>query len=69
MVLTLAKDNINVLKWYVGAAYTVQSDMRGHTGACLTIGKRAIYCKSTKQKLNTKHSTQSELVGVDDMLP
>ena len=32
-------------------------------------GRGAIICKSTKQKLNTKRSTEAELVGASDVLP
>ena len=43
--------------------------MRGHTGGGLTLGKGAVFSRSTKQKINTKSSTEMELVGTDDMLP
>ena len=35
----------------------------------MSLGKGAIYSSSTKQKLNTKSSTEAELVGVDDLMP
>ena len=34
----------------------------------MTIGKGGVYVHSSKQKLNTKISTEAELVGVDDVL-
>jgi hypothetical protein len=43
--------------------------MRGHTGGGLTLGRGFPIITSTKQKLNTRSSTESELVGVDDMMP
>jgi hypothetical protein len=43
--------------------------MRGHTGGGLTMGLGYPIVSSTKQKLNTRSSTESELVGVDDMMP
>ena len=43
--------------------------MRGHTGGEMTMGKGLIYNRSTKQKINTKSSTETELVGMDDILP
>ncbi|KAI2496759.1 Reverse transcriptase (RNA-dependent DNA polymerase) [Fragilaria crotonensis] len=33
------------------------------------LGKGAIYGTSTRQKINTKSSTEAELVGVNDILP
>jgi hypothetical protein len=35
----------------------------------LTMGRVFPISTSTKQKLNTRSSTESELVGVDDMMP
>jgi hypothetical protein len=43
--------------------------MRGHTGGGLTMGIGYPIVSSTKQKLNTRSSTESKLVGVDDMMP
>jgi hypothetical protein len=40
--------------------------MKSHTGATLTLGQGAANSDSTKQKLNTRSSTEAELVGVDD---
>jgi hypothetical protein len=34
----------------------------------MTLGKDAIYGTSTRQKLNTKSSTEAELVGVNDAM-
>jgi hypothetical protein len=42
--------------------------MRGHTGGALTLGQGFPITSSSKQKLNTRSSTESELVGVDDMM-
>ena len=35
----------------------------------LSLGKGAVYGASTRQKLNTRSSTEAELVGVDDCMP
>jgi hypothetical protein len=47
----------------------VHPNMRRHTGGGLTMGHGFPIVVSTKQKLNTKSSTESELVGVDNMMP
>ena len=67
-VLTLSADGSNELKWWVNAAFAVHPDMRSHTGAIMTMGKGATQSKSTKQKINTRSSTKSELVAADDMI-
>ena len=38
-------------------------------GGVLSLGKGAIYSASFRQKLNTKSLTESELVGVDNVMP
>jgi hypothetical protein len=65
-VLTLSAENLNVIKWYVDASFAVHPDFKSHTGAVMTYGQGAIQSISRKQKLNTRSSTESELVGVDD---
>jgi hypothetical protein len=43
--------------------------MRSHTGGTLSLGKGSVYSVSWKQRINTKSSTEAELVGVDDGMP
>ncbi len=43
--------------------------MRGHTGGGPTMGRGFPISVLTKQKLNMRISTESELVGVNDMIP
>jgi hypothetical protein len=43
--------------------------MRGHNGGGMTMGRGFPISVSTKQKLNTKSSTESEFVGVGNMMP
>lgn len=65
----MGADNDGALMWYAYASFAVHPNMRGHTGGGLTMGRGFPITASTKQKLNTKSSTVSELVGVDDMMP
>ncbi len=67
--LILGSNSRGVLNWYVDASFAVHANMRGHTGGGLTMGIGFPIVSSTKQKLNTRSSTESELVGVDDMMP
>jgi hypothetical protein len=68
MTLTLSADHMHVIKWWVDASYAVHENMRSHTGASMSLGRGMIYCKSSKQKLNTKSSTEAEVVATSDML-
>ena len=69
MPLILGAGSSGVLNWFVDASFAVHPNMRGHTGGGLTLGRGFPIVSSTKQKLNTRSSTESELVGVDDMMP
>ena len=42
MVLTLGADQLNVIKWYVDASYSVHPDYKSHTGCMMTMGTGAI---------------------------
>ena len=69
LFLTLSADNLHALNWWVDASFAVHKDMRSHTGVMLSLGRGAVYANSTRQKLNTRSSTEAELVGVDDAMP
>jgi hypothetical protein len=69
LALTLEADNTHIIKWWVDASFAVHKDMKSHTGGTLSLGKGSLYSTSTRQKLNTKSSTEAELVGVDDVMP
>jgi hypothetical protein len=67
-VLTLEADDTNTLTWYIDAAFAVHADMKSHTGAVFTMGKGAISSGSNKQKVNSRSSTEAELIGIDDKI-
>jgi hypothetical protein len=68
MPLILSADSLTLARWWVDAAYAVHADCKGHTGAGMSFGQGMAMSYSWKQKINTKSSTESELVGVDDSL-
>jgi hypothetical protein len=68
MPLALGWDRSGVLTWSVYASFAIHNDMRSHTGAVLLLGQGALMSMSSKQKINTKSSTEAELVGVDDAM-
>ena len=69
LTLEAAQGEVILCKWYPDAAFAVHHDFKSHTGAILTLGKGAANTISAKQKLNTRSSTEAELVGADDVLP
>ena len=54
---------------YADVSFAVHNDMRSHTGGATTFGKGIVMPKSTKQTLNTRSTTESEIVGTSDYLP
>jgi hypothetical protein len=66
IILTIETNNEKQLTWYVDAAFAVHDKMKSQTGAMLTTGKGMILCSSTKQKNNSRSSTEAELNGLDD---
>jgi hypothetical protein len=67
--LILGADDITIMKTWVDASYTVHKDVKSHTGGAVSFGIGAVMSKSSKQILNTKSSTEAELVGASDYLP
>ncbi|KAA8493871.1 hypothetical protein FVE85_5008 [Porphyridium purpureum] len=49
---------------YVDAAFATHADMRSHTRDNVSLKRGEAYSTGVKQKLNTKNSTEAELVGV-----
>jgi hypothetical protein len=69
LVLTLECNNLYNIMWWVDASYACHDDMRGQSDGMVSLGKSAIYATSVKQKLNTRSSTEAELVAVYDVMP
>jgi hypothetical protein len=57
-----------VVSAYIDASFAVHQDMKSHTGAVITLGKGAVRARSSKQRLVSKSSTESELIGLSDEL-
>jgi hypothetical protein len=68
MPLILLADLLMLSRWWVDGAYTVHNNCRGHTGAGMSFGQGMALSYSWKQKINTKSSTEADLVGVEDSL-
>jgi hypothetical protein len=67
--LTLSANGSGILKWWVDASFAVHPNLRGHSGGGLSMGRGFPIVSSTKQKLNTRSSTESEIVGADNFMP
>ena len=69
LCLVLGKDTSDSIRWWIDASFAIHPDMRGHTGATMSMGKGSVFRGSWKQKLVTQSSTESEVAGVYDILP
>jgi len=66
--ITLSTEPSNSPRWWVYSSYAIHLDMKSHTGVFMTIGKGGAYTASCKQKINTKSSTEAELIAIDDAM-
>jgi hypothetical protein len=66
--LVLKMDDDMRIRIYIDSSHGVHIDGRGHSGVNISAGRGSFYAKSVKQKLATKSSSESELVGVSDGL-
>ena len=69
MPLILSAIGSHILKWWVDASFAVHPNMRGHSGGGLSMGRGMPIVGSTKHKLITRSSTESEIVAADDFMP
>ena len=68
-IVTIGIEDVGLMRTFVDASYAVHDNMRSHTGGAITFGIGVFCSASEKQKLNTKSSTEAELVGVSEFLP
>ena len=68
LCLTLEAEEGWGLFAYIDASYGMHPDGKSHTGVCMLLGKGAFYVQSSKQKIVSKSSTESEIIAVSDSL-
>ncbi len=66
-VLELDASMYNDPKIYIDAAYATNEDYKSQSGMVMFFGRGSFICRSHKQKINVKSSTESELVALSDM--
>ena len=65
----LGTDDLLTMETYIDASHAIHNDMRGQTGGTITFGWGILHGGSSKQKLNSKSSTETELIGMSDYVP
>ena len=66
--LVIDWDKIGTILWLIDASFTVYKGIHSYTGAVMILGKGSLLSLSAKQKINTKSSTEAEIVAVDDAM-
>jgi len=51
------------MNWCQDASFAVHPNLQSHMGVVLSLSGGAVYLSSAKQKLNTRNSTEKELVS------
>ena len=69
MPLILSADGSHMLKWWVDSSFAVHPNLCGHSGGGASLGRGFPIVGSNKHKLNTRSSTEAELVAADDFMP
>ena len=66
--LTLFAESLSNIVWYVDASHQLHDDCKGHTGSLLIFGRGAATSSSTKHKIPSKSSCESEIIGLYDKI-
>lgn len=54
---------------YVDSSHAVHPDMRRHTGGLVTFGTGVLSQMSCKQKMNSRSTNETEVIGNSEFLP
>ena len=65
----VSMEDTTLIKWWVDSLYSSHGYIRRHTSGMVSMDKGEIYSTSHKHKLNTKISTETELVEAGDLMP
>ena len=63
-----AKD-LHKMQTFIDSSHAVHENMRGHTGGVTTFGTGVLGVKSSKQKMNSRSSMETEVIGNSEYLP
>ena len=66
--LTLRADGSGHLTWHCDAAFALHDDFRSLTDSTFMMGDGAITSLSKKQGMNTRSSTEAEVIATDEII-
>jgi hypothetical protein len=65
----IGSNDFLTLETWMNASHPVHWNMRRNTGGCMSLGKGVLHAKASKQKLNSKSSTETEVIAVSEYVP
>jgi hypothetical protein len=68
MPMIRSANGSGILKWWVDVSFAVHPNMGGHSGGGLFLRCVFPIVSATKQKLNTRSSMDTEIMGADDFM-
>ena len=65
----MGADSLHHLNTFVDGSYAIHPDMKSHTGGAMSFGIGVVHGRAGKQRMNTKSSTETEVVAASEYLP
>ena len=62
-------NGIDLLETWIDASYAIHQDVKSHTGGMAPMGRGSVMSKPSKWRINTKSSTEADVVGMRDYIP
>ena len=69
MELTLEAESMDSILWQISAVYGIHPYLKGRSSGMMLFLNGPVASKSSKHRINSRSSTQSEIIGVDDRIP
>ena len=65
----IGEDDLLKMQTFIDSSDAVHEDMKGHTGGTITFGTGGVSVESSKQKMNSRSSNETEVIGNSEYLP
>ena len=65
----IGADALEHMQTFVDSSHAVHQDMKGHTGGVITFGSGVLSTMSSKQKMNSRCTNETEVIGNSEYLP
>ena len=60
---------MDTIIWCNNASYDVHPDLKVHSGGMMSLGKVPADSKSSRHRINSRRSTKSDIIGVENHMP